>query len=270
MKKPLLLLFASIALVAGAALSYRRLRADPPREPVPVAVDARSLARQTADAPSSLPSTALPSSVAPRTSAAPSSAPRRDAPPSELNLSSTFYPQAPDADWSMPWQEACEEASTLLVANTVLDHGWSRAEFRAEILKLVAWENEQFGDYEHTSVAQTERILNDYLHLRTVVHEDPSFADVQRIITRGHFIVATFSGKDLGNPFYTDGGPVYHAMVIKGYKADGQRVIVSDVGTRRGEDYVYRWSTIQGALHDYAEPIQSGPRRFIEVLPPQA
>ena len=86
----------------------------------------------------------------------------------------------------------------------------------------------------------------------------------------------TFEGKVIGNPNYKNGGPVYHAMVIKGYEdktADPgsvQKIITHDVGTRKGEDYVYKWSTLQNALHDWNEPMKNGAKRMLEVLPPVA
>ena len=46
--------------------------------------------------------------------------------PKELNLAMTFYSQAPFVDWSEPWQNACEEASILLVANTYYKHNWTK------------------------------------------------------------------------------------------------------------------------------------------------
>ncbi len=191
----------------------------------------------------------------------------KPAPPDELNLKAVFYSQAPFADWDYPWQEACEEASVLLVANEYFGHNWSREEFKNQILELVDWEIDQFGDYEHTSVDQTAKILEDYLGLETVIHEDPGLDDVKEVLADGHFIIMTFAGKELGNPFFRNGGPVYHAVLVKGYKKD-DKIITHDVGTKNGEDYVYSWSVIENALHDYAEPIEDGAKRMIEVLPP--
>lgn len=188
--------------------------------------------------------------------------------PSELNLKLTFYSQAPFGDWDYPWQEACEEASMLLVANTYFNRDWSREEFRDEILKLVDWETRTFGDYKHTDVLQNTRILSELFGLKSVVMEDPTYGDVQRSLAKGHFLIAFFAGKRLGNPFYKNGGPNYHVMVIKGYK-EGEKIITADVGTRHGEDYVYTWDVVQNALHDYAEPIESGAKRMIEVIPPK-
>ncbi|MCC7432778.1 C39 family peptidase [Candidatus Peregrinibacteria bacterium] len=188
-------------------------------------------------------------------------------PPTELNLKLTFYSQAPFADWSMPWQEACEEASILLVANSYFQHNWNRTEFNQQILDLVEWEKKRFGQYEHTNVEEMQAMLKEYFQLESIVHENPTLEDIKKILAQGHLIVAPFGGKILGNPNYTNGGPAYHAMVIKGYTKEG-KVITHDVGTRKGEDYVYTWEKINTALHDYAEPIEQGPKRLIEVLPP--
>jgi len=187
--------------------------------------------------------------------------------PEELNLDLPFYAQAPFANWDMPWQEACEEASVLLVANGYYKHNWTKEQFNDEILKLVEWEKNEFGDYKHTTVEQTAQILKKYLKLDSVIHDNPGFEEVKNTLARGHVIVMTFAGKHIGNPNYKNGGPIYHAMVIKGYKAD-DKIITHDVGTRKGEDYVYSWSTLQNALHDWAEPIEGGAKKMIEVLPP--
>jgi hypothetical protein len=188
--------------------------------------------------------------------------------PGELNLDAPFYPQAPFADWGYPWQEACEEASLLLVVNEYFNHNWTREEFNNEILELVEWEKKRFGQYEHTNNYETAQILKEYFGLSSVIHEDPTLEDVKLALGKGHLIVMTFAGRELGNPFYTGEGPIYHAMTIKGYKK-GDKLIVHDVGTRNGENYVYDWSTIYNALHDYAEPIQKGSKYMIEVIPPQ-
>lgn len=189
--------------------------------------------------------------------------------PPSLNLEAPFFSQAPHGNWDYPWQEACEEASVLIVANVYFEHDWTVDEFNQEILDIVDWEVEKFGDYEHTTMEQTAQMLEEYLGLETVLHNDPTFEDIQEILARGHLIVMPFAGREMGNPFFTAPGPVYHVLVVKGYK-EGEKLITHDVGTRRGEDYVYSWDVLDNALHDYADPIDAGARRYIEVLPPNA
>lgn len=188
--------------------------------------------------------------------------------PKELNLDIPFYAQAPYANWDMPWQEACEEASILLVANAVNKYEWDREQFKDEILKLVDWEKKTFGDYKHTTVEQTARMLKENFGIDSVIKENPTFDDVKLALAKGHPVVMMFAGKYIGNPNYKNGGPVYHAMVIKGYKDDQEKLITNDVGTRKGADWVYNWKTLQNALHDWDEPIENGAKRMLEVIPP--
>lgn len=133
----------------------------------------------------------------------------------ELNLEAPFYTQAPYSNWGYPWQEACEEASMLLAANVYWKHNWTREEFNDQILKMVEWEKEKFGTYLDTTVSQNAKILSDYLDLKSVTHENPTLDDVKNILNKGHFIVMFLAGKELGNPNFTNGGPVYHAILIK-------------------------------------------------------
>ena len=103
---------------------------------------------------------------------------------SELNLDAPFYTQAPFSNWGYPWQEACEEASMLLAANVYGKHNWTRTEFNNQILKMVEWEKVQFGTYLDTTVAQNTKILNNYLGLKTVIHENPTLDDVKNILSK--------------------------------------------------------------------------------------
>ena len=251
MKKIFIAVAVLVVVGGGAVVAYKIYRQQVPKEAVPVAVDFVAVESQQVL----------------------SSAPAASKSVPELNLKMTFYTQAPFSDWSMPWQEACEEASMLLVANEYFDHNWTRENFRDEILKLVDWQTRIFGDYKDTDAALMMRMLKEYLGLDGKVYTDPSFEDVKAVLERGHFILMPFAGKEIGNPNYKNGGPVYHVMVIKGYKngdstdASVQKIITADVGTRNGEDYVYSWSTLQNAMHEFAVPMSRGAKVMIEVLP---
>ena len=187
--------------------------------------------------------------------------------PSFINIEMPFYTQAPLSNWDYPWQEACEEASVLLVANVYKGMNLTVNGFNDELLRLVDWEIVTFGAYEHTTIAQTAEMMETNYGLETVIHDNPTFEDFQEILAAGHLIIAPFAGQHLGNPNYKNGGPVYHMMVVKGYDADKMQMVTHDVGTRNGADYVYDWETINFALHDWDDnDILLGEPRIIEVL----
>lgn len=185
-----------------------------------------------------------------------------------LNIEVPFFSQAPHANWDYPWQEACEEASVLNVANLYKAMNLNVDTFNTELLRLVEWEKSYFGGYEHTSIAQTAEMIKLQYNLRTEIHENPSFDDIKKIISNGHIIVAPFAGKLLYNPNFKNGGPNYHMLVIKGYDTEKMQIITNDVGTRKGSNYTYDWTVIENALHDWNEPdITLGAKKIIEVFP---
>lgn len=189
--------------------------------------------------------------------------------PSQINLNVPFFPQAPDGDWGIPWQEACEEASVILSAYYAFNINPSKDEFKREVLKLVDWENEHFGGYEHTTIDQTAKMMKENFQFSSFdfqILEDPGLGELKQELVKGNVIVAPFAGRQLGNPFYSGEGPYYHMMVIKGY--DEKNFITNDVGTRRGENFIYPHQTILSALHDWHDTdITLGEKKVIVVQP---
>lgn len=170
--------------------------------------------------------------------------------PSKFNLDVPFFPQAPDADWSMPWQEACEEAASILAYYYVTDTPLDKELFKQKIQDLVSWQNTNYGDFKHTTIDQTARMIKEVLNYSDFqILENPTIKQLKEELAKGNVIVAPFAGRELKNPFYSGIGPVYHMMVIKGY--DEKNFITNDVGTKRGKDFIYPYNTIMSAMHDY-------------------
>ncbi|MBI5421773.1 C39 family peptidase [Candidatus Peregrinibacteria bacterium] len=191
----------------------------------------------------------------------------RLAPPTAINLAVPFYPQAPDGNWDAPWQEACEEASSVQAVYYATGKALTKDQFRAEILALVDWENNTFGSYEHTTVEQTARMIREALGFSDFeIVENPTVDQLKGVLAKGSVVVAPFSGKDLKNPFYSNGGPLYHMMVIRGF--DSKNFIVNDVGTKRGENFIYPYARIMETMHDWNDAnIHLGAKRVIVLNP---
>ena len=185
----------------------------------------------------------------------------------EVNLEVPFYPQAPDGNWDMPWQEACEESATTLAYFYATAQDLTKDTFRARILEIVDWENKTYGYFEHTNMDETARILAEvYNYSNFEIVRNITAKDLKKALSERKVIIAPFAGRLLGNPFYSGEGPYYHAMVIKGY-GDG-KFITHDVGTKRGEDYAYDEETLMNALHDWHDDdITKGNKTVIVVSP---
>jgi hypothetical protein len=170
--------------------------------------------------------------------------------PERMNLDVPFFPQAPDADWRLPWQEACEEASVVLAYHYATGQKLSKKKFSVDLLALVDWQKENLGDYKHTDIAQTARMLQEFYGFSDwSIVQDPPVYILKRELAQGHAIIAPFAGRLLGNPFFSGEGPLYHMLVIKGY--DESHFIVNDVGTKRGENFIYPYETLMNALHEW-------------------
>lgn len=178
--------------------------------------------------------------------------------PIEINLAVPFTPQAPYAVWDEFHNDACEEASALMLARF-----WQNkpiagpADVEAELQNIKTFEEKTFGFNQDTTAAETAKILTDYHQLTgvTVVY-DFTLEDLKREILSGRPVIIPAAGRELHNPFYKQPGPVYHMLVIKGVTVDG-KFITNDPGTKRGADFVYGQDTLYNAINDWDSDMHS-------------
>lgn len=187
--------------------------------------------------------------------------------PAEFLLDVPFTTQAPFANWDFPYQEACEEASALTVHFFYEGKTFTKEIADKEILALVDFQNKTFGDYKDTTAQETADIIKEYWKYdRVDVLDDPSVEDIKLHVKSGRPVVIPASGKQLGNPNFRNGGPLYHMFVVTGWDAD--EFITNDVGTRNGEHYRYSYATIMNAMHDWnGGDVANGAKRVIVVYP---
>ncbi len=161
-----------------------------------------------------------------------------------------FQSQAPLGNWDALHEEACEEASLILVKFWKDGKQVSAQTMEDEIQKMVAWESAH--DYaQDASVQQMAQIAQDYYKMAKPSPEyDITIADIKRAVSENHPVIIPAAGQLLGNPYFTPPGPVYHMMVVIGYS--GNSIIVQDVGTRRGDHYQYNQEILLNAIHDWA------------------
>lgn len=167
-----------------------------------------------------------------------------------INLAVPFSSQAPFGDWNLPYLDACEETSALLV-----DRFWKNEELtpeivKNEILKMVDWENEHLGFYKNTTAEETAQLIKGYFGYKKVeVVYDISPGDIKTELIAGRPIIIPIVGRMVDNPFYRQPGPAYHMLVVKGMTKDG-KIITNDVGTKRGHNYVYDGNIFYDSIHD--------------------
>ncbi len=191
--------------------------------------------------------------------------------PEELRLDVAFLSQAPKKDWSMPYQEACEEASVLMVqayfANRRTD--FSSEEGDTAIRSLIARQAEARGPEHVDSTVQemAEDVERFMPELDARVIRVRSIEQIKGILAQGYPIALPADGKALKNTHFRNGGPAYHMLVLKGYLADG-RWITNDPGTQFGEDFLYPQQRLYDAIHDWnGGDVPNGEAVMLVLLP---
>ncbi|MEK9156706.1 MAG: C39 family peptidase, partial [Patescibacteria group bacterium] len=139
--------------------------------------------------------------------------------PDAINLAVPFTSQAPLGIWDEFTEETCEEASFLMVYEYYqgapegsIDPATADADFRTMVL---AQENMGFG--VSISTAQFLSFAEAYDGTVARVIENPSADDLRALLATGHPVIIPAFGRNLGNPFFTGEGPLYHMLVLRGY-----------------------------------------------------
>lgn len=190
--------------------------------------------------------------------------------PSEANLAVPFTSQAPFQNWDLPYQEACEEASAIMVDAFYRGVIGSipREDAKKAIDDLVAFEMRTLGYYKDTTAAETAKFMREFFSIADVrVVPFERLEEVKRVVANGYPVILPAAGKLLHNPFFRGDGPLYHMLVVKGYTKDG-KIITNDPGTRRGAEYLYDPEVLLNAVHDWnGGNVNEGARVMIVVMP---
>ncbi|KKU11959.1 MAG: hypothetical protein UX17_C0064G0010 [Parcubacteria group bacterium GW2011_GWC2_45_7] len=186
--------------------------------------------------------------------------------PKAFNMAVPFTSQAPFEDWSLPYREACEEASIAMVDAFFKGRAFTKANATSEILALVEWQTNNLGHFEDTNVEETARILRErYGYENVQVIYDPTIEDIKREVAQGWPVILPAAGRLLGNRYFRQPGPLYHMLVVRGWTKDGM-IITNDPGTKRGEGYLYEPNVLMNAVHDWnGGDVLSGRKAMIVV-----
>ncbi len=187
--------------------------------------------------------------------------------PDEINLDVPFTTQAPHSNWDEVHEETCEEASALNVHYYYQGKTFTPDIAEQELQDLVAYENDTLGFYKDTTAQETADLIKSYWGYEKVeLIYDPTVDDIKTQIASGRPVIIPSAGRELGNPNFTDPGPLYHMLVVRGYTDD--KFITNDVGTRNGENYQYDYDVLMDSIHDWNNgDVENGQRVVIVVWP---
>lgn len=217
-----------------------------------------------------------PEPVSPETGTSTESLPVKEQPlnktaeelPKQINLDVPFTSQAPEKNWDQPWQDACEEAAVLMLAAYYKGFGLSPLFAKDEIIKMVHWEEEKgWGrsiDIEKiaelTGVFVTKQLQDKKVH----IIENPTVDQIKTYVADGTPVYVVADGKVLPNPHFKNGGPEYHALIIRGYTEDS--FITNDPGTQFGKNFSYRYNDLMMSIRDWNGGKVKEGRRVVFVI----
>ena len=172
--------------------------------------------------------------------------------PGSVLLDVPFLAQAPFGVWDPLHEDACEEASLIMVKHFLdKDRNLTPTSGDIEIRKIIQYE-EKNGYGISISLEQLNQIAKEYLGMPTGrVKYDVTIDDIKKELAAGRPVIVPAAGKILPNPNFRNGGPNYHMLVVVGYNQ--KEFITNDPGTRKGESFRYSFQDLFGAIHDWDE-----------------
>ena len=185
-----------------------------------------------------------------------------------IEIDVPFISQAPLGIWDEKHEEACEEASLIMLNAFLENKKLDKNSGEEEIQKMIDFQIEKYGDYRDTSAEETVRLARDFYGLENLeVIYDFEKEAIREYLAKGKPIIVPAAGRKLFNPYFTAPGPLYHNLVLIGFN-ETDEIIVNDPGTKRGQKYRYKLDTLYDAIHDFTgdkEEIEEGKKAMIVI-----
>lgn len=185
----------------------------------------------------------------------------------KFKIDISFLSQAPFGVWDEYHDDACEEASLIMLEYYLSGKELNNEIGESQIQGMIRFQLRNYGDFKDTSVAETVQLAKDfYDRYNLEVVYDFEKERIKKEVARGNPVILPAAGRILANPYYTPPGPLYHNLVVVGY--DGDMIITHDPGTKRGANYKYHIDVLYDAIHDFTgkkEDILSGRKAMIIV-----
>jgi len=183
--------------------------------------------------------------------------------PKSFSLDVAFISQAPYAVWDALHEDACEEASLIMIRyyqNNIKSISKETAE--KEIQDMIKYESSANFDPSITLSELNAVAANYYKLNHGRIVRNPTVDQIKAEILAGRPVMIPAAGKILPNPNFRNGGPNYHMLVIKGYNETG--FITNDPGTRKGNNFWYSYDDLMNAIRDWnPDDILTGQRAYL-------
>lgn len=170
--------------------------------------------------------------------------------PESTKIDVPFTPQAPHQNWNPPYNEACEEASLIMVEYYLRGQTLTSQAADQAILYLVNKETEKGWGIDISSL-QTGMLGHGLFNRNYRVYTGPTVTkeNIKLLLSSGYPVIVPVAGRELNNPNFRGDGPPYHMIVLTGYDQDN--FYSHDPGTQFGKHYPYPQDTLYNAIHEW-------------------
>lgn len=175
--------------------------------------------------------------------------------PESLILPVPFTDQAPTGKWDR--NEDCEEASIAMAQAYLtgdIENLLPSAGATSYISRLRAWENANIGYNKDTGAYATSRMAEGTFGIKVRQIHNYTKNDLKRALVNHHVVLLPIDARRLKSQQYTNSGPTYHMIVVRGYDADN--FIINDPGTSTGNGLMYSFETLFDAAADWNNAAQ--------------
>ncbi|EKD43122.1 MAG: hypothetical protein ACD_72C00445G0001 [uncultured bacterium] len=175
--------------------------------------------------------------------------------PKKVQLKVPFTSEIPNGSWVKPWNNACEEASIVMVEGYYYGYESTTKKIAMQSMKpLFKIQDKIFGSNVDTDTFRTAKLINNYTNFSATIKENPTLEDVRIELRNDRPVISMHYAKNLQNPnhHFRVGGSYYHVIVITGYDDETQEFIVNDSGDEKtGGGYRYPYEDYMKSLHDF-------------------
>ncbi|MFA6423785.1 MAG: C39 family peptidase [Candidatus Magasanikbacteria bacterium] len=188
---------------------------------------------------------------------------------SSVILKVPYTSEIPTGSWTKPWNNACEEASIVMVKGYYFGYESTTKKIAAaDMMPLFKIEDKIFGSNADTTAAQTAKLINNYTDITAEVKENPTVDEIKNELSAGHPVIAMLNMKNIinKNHRFRAGGSYYHVLVIIGFDDSTKEFVTNDNGNAiNGADYRFKYDDIMDNLHDFNQKTRrtDGPARVL-------
>lgn len=166
-----------------------------------------------------------------------------------------YTSEIPNGSWTKPWNNACEEASIVMVKGYYFGYEATTKQIAmADMSPLFKIEDKIFGSNADTDATRTAKLINEYTDFSAKVKINPTLEEIKNELNEGRPIIAMLNMKKIVNKYhrFRAGGSYYHVFVIIGYDENTQEFITNDNGNSlTGAGYRFNYNDIMTNLHDF-------------------